>query len=100
IHYIEENYHEKIVLAECARQLNLSYDHFQHKFKALTGLSPKQYLTRQRLSAAKNLLLSGTLSCTEIAQRCGFSTSAQFSALFKKEFGCAPTQFQKRSQPE
>lgn len=97
INYIRENYHEKIRLSDCARQLNLSYDYFQHKFKALTGLSPQQFLIRRRLEAAEALVRSGDGSCTEIAYRCGFSTSAQFSALFTREYGVSPLHYRKRA---
>lgn len=91
--FLKENYAEKIQLADCARMLHVSYDYFQHKFKALTGLSPQRFLMEQRLLAAERLLKGGTLSCTEIAYRCGFSTSAQFSALFKTRFGVSPLRY-------
>ena len=95
INYISENYHEKIQLASFAGQLHLSYDYFQHKFKQLTGLSPQQFLLNRRLDVAKQLLSQGELSCTEIAYRCGFSTPAQFSMLFKKTHGISPLNFKK-----
>ncbi len=93
INYLKENYHEKIILSNCAKQLNISYDHFQHRFKEITGLSPQQFLVDIRLVASENLLKSGNLSCTQIAYRCGFSTSAQFSALFKRKYGVSPLKF-------
>ena len=93
IRYLAENYHEKILLSSCAKQLNISYDYFQHRFKQLTGYSPQAFLLKQRLSAAKQLLEQGNLSCTEIAYRCGFSTSAQFSMLFKKSYGITPGKY-------
>lgn len=97
INYLKENYHEKIILSDCAKQLNLSYDYFQHTFKKLTGYSPQQFLIHQRLRAAEKILESGNVSCTEIAYRCGFSTSAQFSALFKREYGQSPLQYHKNT---
>lgn len=96
INYIQENFHEHIIFSDCAKQLNISYDYFQHKFKALTGHSPQQYLIEQRLLAAKKLLNESNFNCTEIAYRCGFCTSAQFSALFKNRYGVTPLQFKKR----
>lgn len=96
IHYIRENYHEHINLSDCARQLNISYDYFQHKFKALTGYSPQQFLIEQRLLACLEMLKGSDLNCTEIAYRCGFCTSAQFSALFKKRYGITPLQYKKQ----
>lgn len=93
INYIKENFHEHIILSDCAKQLNISYDYFQHKFKTITGYSPQQYLIEQRLTASKKMLKDSELNCTEIAYRCGFCTSAQFTALFRKKYGITPKQF-------
>ena len=96
INYIIENFHEQLNLSECAKQLNISYDYFQHKFKSLTGLSPKQFLMQQRLLSAEKMLKQSNYNCTEISCRCGFSTSAQFSALFKNRYGITPMQYRKQ----
>lgn len=96
INYLRENFHEHIVLNDFARQLNISYDYFQHKFKALTGASPQQFLMEQRLLSAEKLLRTGDSNCTQIASLCGFCTSAQFSALFKKRYGQSPLQYRKQ----
>lgn len=98
INYITENVHEKFSLADCARQLHISYDHFRHVFKKLTGYSPQQFRIKQRLLASEKLLISSQLNCTEIACRCGFSTSAQYAALFKREYGLSPLQFRRLHQ--
>lgn len=95
IKYIADNYHEKISLKQLAKQQNISYDYFRHRFKEQTGYSPKQFLVMKRLEAAKKMLRDNRLSCTEIAYRCGFSNSAQFSMLFKREFGVTPLEFRK-----
>lgn len=100
VNYLRENYHEKIRLSDCARQLNLSYDYFQHRFKALTGYSPQQFLVRRRLEVAAALLRTGQDSCTAIAYRCGFSTSAQFSALFRRTYGLSPQQYRRQQRNE
>ena len=93
INYLRENFHENIKLSDCAKELNISYDYFQHKFKSITGFSPRQFLIEQRLLAAEKMLLNGSYSCTEIAYRCGFCTSAQFSAIFKNKHGISPLQY-------
>lgn len=95
INYIGENYHEKIQLKDFARQLNFSYDYFQHHFKELMGVSPQQFLIRKRVEAACAMLEQEQLSCTEIAYRCGFSNSAQFSSIFKRERGMSPAQYRR-----
>lgn len=93
INYLSQNYHEKICLCSMAQQLSLSYDYFQHRFKEIVGVSPQQFLIRKRLEAALTLLRTTNLNCTEIAYRCGFSNSAQFSAVFKRETGMTPREF-------
>ncbi len=95
INYLNENFHEKIILTDCAKQLHLSYDYFQHKFKEKTGKSPKQFLINRRLEMAENLLMQTSLNCTEITYRCGFSTSAQFSKLFKIKYNLSPLEYRK-----
>lgn len=96
VNYLRENYRDKVVLSECAKQLHISYDYFQHKFKAYTGVSPRRFLIERRLEAAVKMLENTQLPCTEIAWRAGFSTSAQFSALFRREKGISPLQYQKK----
>lgn len=95
INYIQENYNDKIVLRDCAERLSYNYDYFQHKFKRITGYSPQQFLINCRLNAAKELLKSNDISCTDIALKCGFSTASQFSTIFKEKYGITPKQYQK-----
>lgn len=96
VNYIAENCREKIHLPALAAQLNLSYDYFRHQFAAQVGCSPQQFLIKKRLEAAGHLLEETPLSCTEIAYRCGFSNSAQFSMLFKKSTGLTPLQYRRK----
>ncbi len=96
INYLSENFHEKIVLKDFAAKMNFSYDYFQHRFKEIVGVSPQQYLVRKRVELAERLLKEGQLSCVEIADRCGFSNSAQFSAIYKREKGVAPSKVAKQ----
>ncbi len=93
LNYINENYYEKLLFKELAHQLHYSYDYFRHLFKKTTGQSPQQYLLQVRLNNARDLLLHSDFSCTEIAQRCGFSNSSQFSKLFKQHYGVPPLSF-------
>lgn len=96
VSYIAQNYHEKIILQDIAKQLHLSYDFFQHRFKELMGESPQQFLIRKRLESADRMLMEENMSITEIAQRCGFSNSAQFSAMYKKSRKITPSEMKKK----
>ena len=66
-------------IQEMADKVSYSYDHFRHKFKEITGQPPTAYIISKRVYYACRLLVEGSQSCTEIANVCGFSTSAQLS---------------------
>lgn len=85
-------------IQEMAIEVGYSYDHFRHKFKEITGVAPLQYIINKRIEHACHLLSKETLTCTEIALLCGFSSSAQMSKLFKRVMGISPNEYKKLNQ--
>lgn len=90
--YIQENYARDIGVAEVAAMIGYSPDHFRHLFKKTYGISPQGYLMEKRLSAACNSLKSTDLSCTRIAENCGFSNASQMTRMIKEKYGKTPMQ--------
>lgn len=84
---------DAINVKDFAESRGYTYDRFRRKFKRLYGMSPQSYILHSRLSKASDMLSQTELSCTEIAFRCGFNDSAQFSRMFKKQFGISPREF-------
>ena len=76
-----------------ARHVGLSTSHFCHAFKRTMRLSPHQYIIQRRIAAAKALMADKRLSLTEIALRCGFGGSSQFSAAFHRATGASPRKY-------
>lgn len=91
--YIEQYADQKINFRELASLSGYSYDYFRHIFKHKFGLSPQEYMINIRLNNAKHLLEDTSLSCTEIAYRCGFSNSPQMTTMFKAKFKVTPLAF-------
>ncbi|WP_127588398.1 helix-turn-helix transcriptional regulator [Paenibacillus koleovorans] len=91
--YIEQYYGTRLDLPGLARSLGYSYDHFRHMFKSYTGYSPMQFIVQRRISEAKRMLTQDEKALTTIAINCGFSNSAQFSMMFKKEVGMPPKRY-------
>ncbi|QGH61927.1 helix-turn-helix domain-containing protein [Serratia proteamaculans] len=89
--YIEENLGDTITLQALAQLVELSAFHFSRVFKQVFGLPPYQYVLQRRLERAYQLVISSTLSLTEIAAQCGFSAPAQFSTQFRRQFGQSPS---------
>ena len=96
INYIRENCKSKIVFSKLAEALNISYDYFHHRFKEITSYSPQAFLIKNRLEEATKMLKNSDMNCTEIAYYCGFSNSAQFTNMFKKEYSITPTAYRKK----
>lgn len=74
-------------------KLGMSRASLYNKLKALTGMGANDYINKLRIDNAINLLLNSSLTVNEIADRVGFSTPRYFSAVFKKNMGCSPTQY-------
>ena len=67
------------------------------KFKALTGMTPNNFLLNYRLKQAAVLLKQPTgISIAEVSDRCGFSTPVYFSQCFKKQYGMTPQAYRKQ----
>ena len=93
IRYIEANLTNKISLTEVAKVSYFSAYHFHRIFSAIMGETVNDYIVRQRLEKAINLLIFQTeLSVTQVALDSGFSSSANFSKAVKLHFGFSPSE--------
>lgn len=63
--------------------------------KKKTGFTPLNYLIQLRIEEAKKLLMDANTKVTDVAWRCGFSSSQHFSNTFKQKTGISPSQFVK-----
>ncbi len=90
---LQESLETPINIELLAQQLTMGYSKFRKAFKTITGQSPNQYHLVLKLNKAKDLLLSTTLSISEIAYQTGFQSSFYFSRIFKKKIGVSPKEF-------
>ena len=86
---------EPIRLNDLAAAACLSPFHFHRSFTQVFGQTPHQYLTRQRLQRAADLLRQTDLSVTQIGLDSGFESLASFSDLFRRRHGVAPRQYRR-----
>lgn len=74
------------------RQFGMSRVHLYRKLKALTNSSVTEFVKKNRLERARELILEGELNISEITYKTGFSSVSYFSRTFKKEFGVTPSE--------
>ncbi|MBP1996982.1 AraC family transcriptional regulator [Paenibacillus eucommiae] len=88
--YMNENYMKDIKIDQLARMAGFSTNHFTKSFKHQMNMTPTEYLLKQRIARAKQLLFaSGKMK--EVAQQVGYKDEHYFSRVFKKAEGVAPT---------
>ncbi|MXO04441.1 substrate-binding domain-containing protein [Flavobacterium sp. HBTb2-11-1] len=78
---------------ELAENLNISRVQLYRKMKALLNVNISDYINNIRLEKAKELLKNTTLTISEIAYSCGFSTPNYFSTSFKNKYNLSPKEF-------
>ncbi len=91
--YISEHYMRGIKVTDIAKALNLDRSYFSTVFRKQTGMSPQEYLCEYRLERAAELLAEGTGSVADAAYRSGYGDIVNFSRMFKKHFGTAPSKY-------
>ena len=90
IDYIHDHIRDPLELRSISRAAGLSEFHFARLFKAATGDTPFQFVTRTRMERAKQLLRKTRLPIFEIAERVGYQKPSHFSARFRAVSGCSP----------
>jgi AraC family transcriptional regulator len=90
---IYQNIGEPITIDDMARTAMFSKFHFTRIFQRVTGVSPGKFLLAVRIDAAKKLLLSTSISVTEITYRVGYNSVGTFSTRFKNSVGLCPTAY-------
>ena len=93
-HFIEENISsEDVDVVSLAQQMGMSTSSLYRKLKGLTGLSPKEYITKLKMTHAERLMLSGGMSISEVGYSVGYNQMASFRKAFKDEFGLLPSEY-------
>ena len=80
---------------ELAKTLLISRSGFHKKLKAMSGLTPNDYIKLIRLKKAAELLKEGHFRVNEICDKVGFNSPSYFSKCFQEQFGMLPSDFAK-----
>jgi len=78
-----------------ADELHYDYAYLSTLFSSVEGITLEQYIIRQKIEKAKELLLYDEFNLSEIASKLGYSSVAHLSAQFKKITGFTPSELKK-----
>jgi AraC family transcriptional regulator len=84
---------EELTLREMAQSVELSISHFSEMFRTSTGETPHQFVLRQRIERAKEMLRAAEARVLDVAIACGFKTQQHFARVFRRFSGVSPTEY-------
>lgn len=90
LHYLRQNFAERLRLPEVARKAGFSVPAFVRVFKEATGTSFLAFVRALRVESAKKLLTTTQMTTEQIAQSSGFQSQHHLIRSFKKVMGQTP----------
>ncbi|MBP6590400.1 MAG: helix-turn-helix transcriptional regulator, partial [Chitinophagaceae bacterium] len=72
------------------RKAYMSRNEFYRWFREQFGVSPLEYINREKIKLAKQLMADQKNSITQVSHQCGFADVNYFVRLFKKAEGITP----------
>lgn len=92
--YIEQNYMQKITLADIAAHIHLCESECSRLFKRCMNVSLFSFLQEYRIERSLEYL-NNKESISDAAEKSGFSDSNYYSKVFRKVKGCSPREYRK-----
>jgi AraC-like DNA-binding protein len=89
---------QSLTVDDVAETVGLSRSALTARFRATTGETPGQYLTRWRMKQAAHYLRTGRDGLLQIAGRVGYDSEASLSKAFKRYFRVSPGAYRKSAQ--
>jgi AraC-like DNA-binding protein len=98
IEQLNVGYQDKLRISDLAEEHGMNERYLNQVFKSITGISLGQYLIRIRIEHAKRLLLTTSLTLTDVALETGFYDAAHFCKMFKNVEHQTPAEYKGASQ--
>ena len=91
--YIYSHLHEKITMQELAKEISISPNYLSELFRKYEGLSFTDFVMKEKIALAKNMLIYSPYSYIEISSYLGFSSQSHLGKQFKAITGMTLKQF-------
>jgi two-component system response regulator YesN len=91
--YVDLNIEKPLTVHGIAESLGYSIYHISHIFKEKTDITLQDYIASKKIEKAREMMLRGRLTLTEIADKLGYMSIQSFSRSFKKKEGVSPSEY-------
>lgn len=96
---IQDHIDTSLSLKELSKDLSINPSYLSREFsKHFNNLSFGEYIRKQRIEKAMELMATPTHSLTEIAYLTGFSDQSHFTRIFKQHTGISPSEYRKNGK--
>lgn len=98
--FIEKHYREKIHLEDIADHLGLNPSYLSRIFSQEMGMKMQDYIIRERVGHAANMLKYSELKISEIGDYVNFPSQSYFGKMFKKYMEMTPAKYRNLYRPK
>jgi AraC family transcriptional regulator len=84
---------DELTLIQMAESVDLSPAHFSRMFRKSTGETPHQFVLRNRIERAQEMLRAPEARVFDVALACGFKTQQHFARVFRHMCGTSPREY-------
>ena len=97
--YIAQNIFKKISLSDIAKALQVNASYLSKLFSKMEGMTVSEYIQREKITVAKNMLKFSDRSIYEISEYLNMSSHSYLTSIFKKYVGFTPQEYRAKNHP-
>ena len=97
--YVEENYPERILLADAAQVAGMERTAFSDLFRRKTGIRFREWLAAFRVTQSMELLSENHHSMKKVARKVGYDNLRSFERVFLRFVGRSPSEYRNAARP-
>ncbi|WP_445145293.1 transcriptional regulator FtrA [Dyella sp. Tek66A03] len=96
LEWMRRHLEQPLPLSLLAERARMSERTLLRRFEEATGCSPKQWLTHERLSRARELLEGSNMAVERVADVCGFGSADTLRHHFRRSLKLSPARYRER----
>lgn len=98
VHHKGLEFYEGRLSEEIARETRRDYHYLSRLFSAKEGITIEKFIILQKIEKAKEYLIYGQHTISEIAYLLGYSSASHISRQFREVIGLTPSAFRKQRE--
>lgn len=94
--YIYQNLHSDIVIGELGQKIGVNTSYLSDLFHKVEGTTIQQYICKEKIRLAENMLRYSDYEVKEIASYLSFCSQSYFGNIFRQQTGMTPARYRKK----